>query len=185
MQVIITDHHLPGAELPAAAAIVNPNQPDCHFESKHLAGVGVAFISYLQCAELRAGWFDSRTEPNLAEWLDLVALGTIADVVQLDQNNRRLVSEGLRRIRAGRARPGLNALIEIAGLDRANLLTRDLAFSIAPRLNAAGRLQDMTLGIECLLATGSRAEELAYHLDELNKERRDIERNMRDEALGN
>jgi single-stranded-DNA-specific exonuclease len=185
MQVIITDHHLPGAELPAAAAIVNPNQPDCHFESKHLAGVGVAFylLSAVR-AELRArGWFDSRTEPNLAEWLDLVALGTIADVVQLDQNNRRLVSEGLRRIRAGRARPGLNALIEIAGLDRANLVTRDLAFSIAPRLNAAGRLQDMTLGIECLLATGSRAEELAYHLDELNKERRDIERNMRDEAL--
>ncbi len=186
MQVIITDHHLPGAELPAAAAIVNPNQPDCHFESKHLAGVGVAFylLSGVR-AELRArGWFDSRSEPNLAEWLDLVALGTIADVVQLDQNNRRLVSEGLRRIRAGRARPGLNALIEIAGLDRTNLLTRDLAFSIAPRLNAAGRLQDMTVGIECLLSTGSRSEELAYYLDELNRERRNIEKSMRGEAIG-
>ena len=185
IEVIVTDHHLPGSSLPGASAIVNPNQPGCEFPSKHLAGVGVAFylLSVVR-SELRArNWFDGRNEPNLADWLDLVALGTIADVVQLDQNNRRLVHEGLRRIRAGRARPGLNALIEISGLDRTTLHTRDLAFSVAPRLNAAGRLQDMTVGIECLLSTGDRALELATHLDELNQERREIEANMRDQAL--
>ncbi len=185
IEVIITDHHLPGRELPAAAAIVNPNQPGCSFASKNLAGVGVAF--YLLSAvrsELRTrDWFSDRSEPNLADWLDLVALGTVADVVQLDQNNRRLVQEGLRRIRAGRARPGLNALIEIAGLDRSVLVTRDLAFSVAPRLNAAGRLQDMSLGIECLMASDDRALELADQLDALNRERQEIEANMRDQAM--
>ena len=185
IEVIITDHHLPGSELPAAAAIVNPNQPGCSFTSKNLAGVGVAL--YLLTAvrsELRTrDWFSDRSEPNLADWLDLVALGTVADVVQLDQNNRRLVQEGLRRIRAGRARPGLNALIEIAGLDRSVLVTRDLAFSVAPRLNAAGRLQDMSLGIECLMASDDRALELADQLDALNRERQEIEANMRDQAM--
>lgn len=185
MEVIVTDHHLPGSELPAAAAIVNPNQAGCEFPSKNLAGVGVAF--YLLSAvrsELRgSGWFASRTEPNLADWLDLVALGTVADVVPLDQNNRRLVTEGIRRIRAGRGRPGLHALIQVAGLDASTLVTRDLAFSIAPRLNAAGRLQDMTIGIECLLAGGDSAHELAAHLDELNRERREIETGMRDQAM--
>ena len=185
MNVVVTDHHLPGSSLPAAAAIVNPNQPGCEFKSKHLAGVGVAFylLSAVRSHLRDRKWFVGRAEPNLADWLDLVALGTVADVVQLDQNNRRLVHEGLRRIRAGKARPGLNALIETAGLDRTSLLTRHLAFSIAPRLNAAGRLQDMSVGIECLLSTEDKAEELANYLDELNQERREIENNMRYQAL--
>lgn len=183
MTVVITDHHLPGNALPLAAAIVNPNQPGCTFASKSLAGVGVAFylLSAVRKKLRNAG--QSGADVNLADYLDLVALGTVADVVPLDQNNRRLVSEGIRRIRAGRSSPGLKALLTIAGIDPKFLTSRDLAFSIAPRLNAAGRLQDMTIGIECLLASGDRAEELAEHLDALNKERREIESDMRDQAL--
>ena len=183
--VVVTDHHLPGNQLPDAGAIVNPNQPGCSFPGKSLAGVGVAFylLSVIRSRLREDGWFQSRPEINLAEHLDLVALGTVADVVPLDQNNRRLVAEGLRRICAGRARPGLLALLSIAGVDPRHLTSRDLAFSIAPRLNAAGRLQDMSLGIECLMAEGERASELAEHLDALNAERREIETNMREQAL--
>jgi single-stranded-DNA-specific exonuclease len=187
-QVLISDHHLPGAELPIADAIVNPNQLGCEFSSKHLAGVGVAF--YLLSAvrqKLRAqSWFaDSGVrDPNLADYLDLVALGTIADVVPLDHNNRILVNEGVRRIRGGRSRPGLLALIAVAGANRERLVSRDLAFGVAPRLNAAGRLEDISLGIECLLSTeDSRAMTLAGKLDELNRERRTIEADMKVQAI--
>ena len=184
--VLITDHHLPAAQLPAATCIVNPNQPGCHFPSKNLAGVGVMFYVLLALrAELRArGWFDGRDELNLADLLDLVALGTVADVVRLDDNNRILVSQGLRRIRAGRARPGIAALLRLAGRDPARALAYDLGFVVAPRLNAAGRLSDMSVGIECLLARDtSRAAELAAQLDSLNRERRDIEAGMQETAL--
>ena len=183
--VVVTDHHLPGNDLPAAAAIVNPNQVGCKFPSKALAGVGVAFylLSVLR-AELRnRNWFVHHQEINLAEWLDLVALGTVADVVPMDQNNRRLVEEGIRRIRGGYCRPGLKALLVVAGVNPKHLTTRDLAFSIAPRLNAAGRLQDMSIGIECLLADEVRAVALAENLDALNNERKEIETDMRDMAL--
>ena len=185
MQVVITDHHLPGQTLPAAAAIVNPNQPGCEFSSKSLAGVGVAFylLSAVRSHLNEKGLLAGRPALNLADCLDLVALGTVADVVPLDQNNRRLVQEGLRRIRAGRCRDGLKAICEVAGLSLPHLTTRDLAFSIAPRLNAAGRLEDMTIGIECLLAMGQRARELAERLDSLNRERQEIESGMRDEAM--
>ena len=179
--VLITDHHLP-----AATCIVNPNQPGCHFPSKNLAGVGVMFYVLLALrAELRArGWFDGRDEPNLADLLDLVALGTVADVVRLDDNNRILVSQGLRRIRAGRARPGIAALLRVAGRDPARASAYDLGFVVAPRLNAAGRLTDMSVGIECLLARDtSRAVELAAQLDSLNRERRNIEAGMQETAL--
>jgi len=184
--VLITDHHLPAAQLPAATCIVNPNQPGCHFPSKNLAGVGVMFYVLLALrAELRArGWFDGRDELNLADLLDLVALGTVADVVRLDDNNRILVSQGLRRIRAGRARPGIAALLRVAGRDPARASAYDLGFVVAPRLNAAGRLTDMSVGIECLLARDtSRAVELAAQLDSLNRERRDIEAGMQETAL--
>ena len=184
--VLITDHHLPAAQLPAATCIVNPNQPGCHFPSKNLAGVGVMFYVLLALrAELRArGWFDGRDEPNLADLLDLVALGTVADVVRLDDNNRILVSQGLRRIRAGRARPGIAALLRVGGRDPARASAYDLGFVVAPRLNAAGRLTDMSVGIECLLAREtSRAVELAAQLDSLNRERRDIEAGMQETAL--
>ena len=183
--VVVTDHHLPGNDLPAAAAIVNPNQVGCKFPSKALAGVGVAFylLSVLR-AELRnRNWFVHHQEINLAEWLDLVALGTVADVVPMDQNNRRLVEEGIRRIRGGYCRPGLKALLVVAGVNPKHLTTRDLAFSIAPRLNAAGRLQDMSIGIECLLADEASAVALAENLDALNNERKEIETGMRDIAL--
>ena len=186
MEVLITDHHLPGAELPDAACIVNPNQPGCGFPSKHLAGVGVMFYAMLQLrAELRArGAFAARAEPNLARLLDLVALGTVADVVRLDDNNRRLVAQGLARIRARRAQPGVEALLRVAGRDPARAGVYDLGFVLGPRLNAAGRLQDMSLGIECLItADAVRASELAAQLDALNRERRTIEANMHDEAL--
>jgi len=186
MQVLITDHHLPGDQMPDAACIVNPNQPDCGFPSKHLAGVGVMFYAMLQLrAELRGrGAFAGRTEPNLARVLDLVALGTVADVVRLDDNNRRLVAHGLGRIRAGRAQPGIEALLRVAGRDAAHASVYDLGFVLGPRLNAAGRLQDMSLGIECLVtAEPARAAELAAQLDALNRERRAIEANMHDEAL--
>ena len=186
MQVLITDHHLPGPELPAAACIVNPNQAGCEFASKHLAGVGVMFyvITALR-TELRArGHFLSQPEPNLGELLDLVALGTVADVVRLDRNNRILVEKGLARIRAGRARPGIAALFRVAGRDAARASTYDLGFVLGPRLNAAGRLTDMSLGIECLLSqSAERADDLAAQLDALNKERREIESGMQDSAL--
>jgi len=188
--VLVTDHHLPGAELPAAAAIVNPNQPGCGFASKHLAGVGVIF--YLLAAtraELRRrGCFEAarpggRAEPNLAQLLDLVALGTVADVVTLDRNNRILVEQGLRRIRAGRCRPGLRALLEIAGSRVAQTTARDLGFSAGPRLNAAGRLDDMSIGVECLVSDDPvRAMTLARKLHALNSERREIEFSMREAA---
>jgi single-stranded-DNA-specific exonuclease len=186
LPVLVTDHHLAGPELPAAAAIVNPNQPGCGFASKHLAGVGVMFYVLLALrARLRtAGHFAGRAEPNLAELLDLVALGTVADVVRLDHNNRILVAQGLARIRAGRARPGLLALLAAAGRDHSYISSADLGFVLGPRLNAAGRLEDMALGIECLLAaTPEAAQPLAAQLDALNRERRDIEAQMRDEAL--
>lgn len=182
--VIITDHHLPGPVTPDAAAIVNPNQPDDEFPSKHLAGVGVAFY-LLSCVRisLRAGgWFETHAEPRLADWLDLVALGTIADVVRLDYNNRILVAEGLRRIRGGHCRPGIKALLEVAGCELRFTTSQDLAFSVAPRLNAAGRLQDISVGIECLLADEERAKELAEHLNQLNTERKEIEIEMRQQA---
>ncbi|MDR3418975.1 MAG: single-stranded-DNA-specific exonuclease RecJ [Nevskia sp.] len=186
LKVLVTDHHLPGGELPAAAAIVNPNQPGCGFASKHLAGVGVMFYVLLALrAHLRdAGWFAARPEPNLAELLDLVALGTVADVVRLDHNNRILVAQGLARIRAGRGRPGVQALLEAAGRPREHAGSADLGFVVGPRLNAAGRLEDMTVGIECLLApTPETARPIAARLDALNRERRGIEAQMRDEAV--
>lgn len=188
IKVLITDHHLPGDTLPGADAIVNPNQPGCEFPSKHLAGVGVAFYVLMATrAVLRErGWFADRgiAEPNLADYLDLVALGTIADVVTLDFNNRILVNEGIKRIRAGRTRPGILALIRQSGASSGQVMSRDLAFGVAPRLNAAGRLEDISLGIECLLSTDeARAYELAARLDELNRERREIEGEMKAQAL--
>ena len=185
IEVLVTDHHLPGAELPRAAAIVNPNQRGCGFQSKSLAGVGVMFYVLLALrAELRnRGAFAGREEPNLADLLDLVALGTVADVVPLDFNNRVLVSQGLKRIRAGRMREGVRALFAAAGRDPSRASGFDLGFLLAPRLNAAGRLADMGLGIECL-ATDDRARALsiARELDDLNRERRVIETGMQDQA---
>jgi len=187
MSVLITDHHLPGDELPGADVIVNPNQPRCQFPSKALAGVGVMFyvLTALR-AELRSrGWFDQtgREPPNMADSLDLVALGTVADVVPLDRNNRILVAGGLARIRAGRARPGIEALLEVAGRDGRGISSTDLGFILGPRLNAAGRLDDMSVGIECLLAESHAvARPLAQQLHELNRERRDIEADMQEEA---
>jgi len=188
ISVLITDHHLPGSELPTADVIVNPNQPGCTFPSKALAGVGVMFyvLTALR-AELRnRGWFEAtgREIPNLGDVLDLVALGTVADVVPLDRNNRILVAAGLERIRSGRARPGIEALLEVAGRNPANITTSDLGFILGPRLNAAGRLDDMSIGIECLLAENSvAARPLAQRLHDLNRERRDIEAGMQEEAL--
>jgi len=186
MRVLVTDHHLPGAQLPAAACIVNPNQAGCGFPSKHLAGVGVIFYVMLALrAELRRrGAFASAAEPNLAELLDLVALGTVADVVKLDGNNRVLVSQGLARIRAGKARPGIAALMQVAARDFSRAGAYDLGFAVGPRLNAAGRLDDMSVGIECLLAPdASRALALAQQLDRMNRERREIEGEMQASAL--
>jgi single-stranded-DNA-specific exonuclease len=187
MRVLVTDHHLPGAELPRAACIVNPNQAGCGFPSKNLAGVGVVFYVMLALrAELRGrGAFNlSRPEPQLSDLLDLVALGTVADVVKLDANNRILVSQGLARVRAGKASPGVAALLEVAGRDARQASAYDFGFAVGPRLNAAGRLQDMSLGIECLLAHDhARAMELATKLDRLNRERREIEGTMQESAL--
>jgi single-stranded-DNA-specific exonuclease len=187
MQVLITDHHLPGRELPAADAIVNPNQPGDEFPSKNLAGVGVIFYVMLALrARLRElDWFnDQRPEPNLAEFLDLVALGTVADVVPLDHLNRVLVSQGLARMRRGLLRPGIRALCEVAGRQPERLVSSDMGFCIGPRLNAAGRLDDMSIGIECLLSDSlSNATELAEQLDQLNRERRSIETTMQKQAL--
>jgi single-stranded-DNA-specific exonuclease len=186
MRVLVTDHHLPAATLPDAACIVNPNQADCGFPSKHLAGVGVIFYVMLALrAELRRrGAFASRPEPNLAELLDLVALGTVADVVRLDANNRILVTQGIARIRAGKASPGVAALLEVAARDAKRVTAFDLGYSVGPRLNAAGRLDDMSLGISCLLAKDMTvAMGLASQLDRLNKERREIEGEMQVSAL--
>ena len=188
ISVLVTDHHLPGSQLPTAEVIVNPNQPGCAFPSKALAGVGVMFyvLSALR-AELRERrWFDSQglSEPNLGDALDLVALGTVADVVPLDRNNRILVAAGLARIRSGRARPGIEALFEVAGKDYRQATSTDLGFIVGPRLNAAGRLDDMSIGIECLLAESSmEARERAETLHRLNRERRDIEQSMEHDAL--
>lgn len=188
MRVLITDHHLPGARLPAADAIVNPNQSGDDFPSKCLAGVGVVFYVMIALrAALRAqGWFGhpSRGEPNMASLLDLVALGTIADVVPLDHCNRILVAQGLARIRRGQCCPGVLALLDVAGRDRQRLTASDLAFAAAPRLNAAGRLEDMSLGIACLLSDDyTQARGIAARLDQLNVERREIEATMREQAL--
>ena len=219
MRVLVTDHHLPGDTLPAAAAIVNPNQPGCRFPSKSIAGVGVMFYVMLALrAELRKrGWFaaqpsnivanaaapappappphggegrfvtaseiDRRPEPNLAELLDLVALGTVADVVRLDANNRILVKQGIKRIRAGRMQPGLKALFSAAGRDPSRASGFDLGFMLGPRLNAAGRLADMSLGVECLVTDDAgRALNIARELDALNRERRGIEGDMQAQA---
>jgi single-stranded-DNA-specific exonuclease len=185
---VVTDHHLPGTVLPDADAIVNPNRTDDRFASKNLAGVGVAFYLLMALrARLRdTGWFNRSglTEPNLAQWLDLVALGTVADVVPLDRNNRILVAQGLARIRAGQACEGIKALLAVAGRDPGRCVAADLGFAVGPRLNAAGRLQDMTIGIACLLSDGPQtAQRLAAELDGLNVERRAIEARMQAEAI--
>ncbi len=185
IEVLITDHHLPAATLPAPALIVNPNQPGCSFPGKHLAGVGVMFYVLLATrATLRErGQFAVRAEPNLATLLDLVALGTVADVVRLDRLNRTLVAQGLARIRTGRAQPGVRALLRAAGRDARRATAYDLGFAAGPRLNAAGRLADMAIGIRCLLAeTDAAALPLATKLDRLNRERRDLEATMQEEA---
>ncbi len=190
LDVLITDHHLPAlvdgaVALPDASCIVNPNQPACEFASKSIAGVGVMFYVLLATrAELRSrGRFDGATQPKLDALLDLVALGTVADVVKLDPNNRRLVAQGLKRIRAGRMAPGLAALYAVAKREPARAAAFDFGFTLGPRINAAGRLADMTLGIECL-ATGDagRAADLAQHLDTINRERREVEAGMREQA---
>jgi len=185
IEVIITDHHLPGDTLPRASAIVDPNQRGCGFASKHLAGVGVLFYVMLALrAELRRrGAFAQREEPNLAALLDLVALGTVADVVPLDHNNRILVGQGLKRIRAGRMQPGIRALLAVAGREGSRASSFDLGFMVGPRLNAAGRLDDMALGIECLITEDyARALTIARMLDDLNRERRSIEAEMQAQA---
>lgn len=184
--VLVTDHHLPGDALPDAACIVNPNQPGCGFASKNLAGVGVMFYVLLALrAELRQrGAYAEQAEPDLRSLLDLVALGTVADVVRLDANNRTLVAQGLARMRAGKASAGINALFRAAARDPAHATVFDLGFMLGPRLNAAGRIDDMALGIECLLADDPiRAQQLAQQLDTLNRARRDVESGMLDEAL--
>ena len=186
MQVLVTDHHLPGDTLPDAACIINPNQPDCGFASKSLAGVGVMFYGLLALrAELRTrGFFADKSEPNLTELLDLVALGTVADLVKLDANNRILVEQGLRRMRAGVACHGVSALLKVAGRDPQKANAQDLGFYAGPRLNAAGRLDDMTLGIQCLLSDNAQdAWKIAQQLQALNIERRSIESDMQAEAF--
>ncbi len=188
LSVLVTDHHLPGHELPKADAIVNPNQPGCTFPSKSLAGVGVIFyvLMALRVKLRELGWFHDgqHAEPNLAELLDLVALGSVADVVPLDANNRILVHQGLMRIRAGRARPGLSAILEVAGRDASRITSTDLGFILGPRLNAAGRLDDISVGIECLLCDDpALAREMAVQLDEMNQDRKSIEQGMQREAL--
>jgi single-stranded-DNA-specific exonuclease len=188
IDVLVTDHHLAGDTLPNACAIVNPNQPGDEFPSKCLAGVGVVFYVMLALRRQlnQTGWFVSQNipEPNMAQFLDLVAFGTIADVVPLDQNNRILIHQGLLRIRQGLCRPGIKALIQASGKRYEQLRESDIGYSVAPRLNAAGRLDDMTLGIDCLLCTDyNQALEFANHLDELNKERRNIEAEMKDQAM--
>ena len=182
IDVIVTDHHLPGAELPRAFAIVNPNLPDAGFPSRNMAGVGVAYyvLGVVRTTLRDRGWFtEQRPAPNLAQYLDLVALGTVADVVPLDSNNRILVHQGVARMRAGRCLPGIKALAEIAKRSLATLSAQDLGFALGPRLNAAGRLEDMSIGIKCLLAdTLPEARHLATALDQLNKARRQLEQDM-------
>ncbi|WED44314.1 single-stranded-DNA-specific exonuclease RecJ [Legionella cardiaca] len=188
IDVLVTDHHLPAEVLPDACAIVNPNQLGDSFPSKSIAGVGVIFYVMLALRRqlIKTNWFEEQNlpEPNMAQFLDLVALGTVADVVPLDQNNRIMVNQGLARIRQGQCRPGIKALIEISGRDCSRLRESDLGFAVAPRLNAAGRLDDMSLGIECLLSDNAeKARTLASHLDELNQERRVIEAEMKEQAM--
>lgn len=186
IEVLVTDHHLPGDALPPARVIVNPNQPGCGFPSKHLAGVGVMFYVLLALrAELRRrGAFDAQTQPKLDSLLDLVALGTVADVVRLDANNRILVAQGLKRMRAGRMHPGVAALFRVAGREARCASPFDLGFAVGPRLNAAGRLEDMALGIECLTTDDEgRAWAIAQQLNEINLKRREIEAEMQDTAL--
>ncbi|WP_456381134.1 single-stranded-DNA-specific exonuclease RecJ [Thiolapillus sp.] len=185
IQVIVTDHHLPGPVLPDAAVMVNPNLPDNKFPAKSTAGAGVAFYVLLALRSLlrRQGWFATHAEPNMGDYLDLLALGTVADVVPLEHNNRILVHQGLMRIRSGRCRPGITALLEMAGRNQQRAQAADLGFAVAPRLNAAGRLDDMSVGIECLLAEDQAvARTLAARLDQLNHERRQIEDGMRQQA---
>ena len=188
IDVIITDHHLPGSELPDALVIVNPNQQACSFTSKNIAGIGVIFyvMSALRAKLREENWFATQhiTEPNMASYLDLVALGTVADVVALDETNRTLVASGLKRIRQGKMRPGIAALLQVAGRDAQSLQASDLGFALGPRLNAAGRLDDMSLGIACLLAD-DRSQALTYakKLDTLNLERRQIEQEMKTQAV--
>ena len=186
IEVVVTDHHLPADTLPAARVIVNPNQPACGFPSKNLAGVGVMFYVLLALrAELRRrGIFDAQTQPKLDALLDLVALGTVADVVKLDANNRILVAQGLKRMRAGRVHAGVAALFRVAGRESRRATPFDLGFALGPRLNAAGRLEDMSLGIECLLTDDEgRAWAIAQQLNEINIKRREIEAEMQDTAL--
>jgi len=187
IQVVVTDHHLAGRELPDANAIVNPNQPGCDFPSKNLAGVGVIFYVMLAVrARLREQTYfgDQVAEPNMGSVLDLVALGTVADVVPLDANNRILVSQGLKRMQAGKACAGIQAILKIAGRDITRIVSSDLGFAIGPRLNAAGRLEDMSLGIECLVTDDfNRATLIAQQLDELNRNRREIEQGMQQQAM--
>ncbi len=190
VKVLVTDHHLPALRhgaphLPPAEIIVNPNQPGCDFPSKALAGVGVVFYVLLatRAAQREQGRYADRPQPRLDGLLDLVALGTVADVVRLDANNRRLVAQGLQRIRAGQMQPGVAALFDVAGREPARASAQDFGFALGPRLNAAGRLETMNLGIECLLAEDpAAARELAKRLDAINRERREVEAGMREEA---
>jgi single-stranded-DNA-specific exonuclease len=186
IDVVVTDHHLPGDTLPEARVIVNPNQPECGFPSKHLAGVGVVFYVLLALrAELRRrGVYDQQNQPRLDCLLDLVALGTVADVVRLDANNRILVAQGIKRMRAGRMQPGIAALFRVASREARSASPFDLGFAVGPRLNAAGRLDDMSLGIECLVTDDEgRAWAIAQQLNEINLKRREIEAEMQDTAL--
>ncbi|WPC73676.1 single-stranded-DNA-specific exonuclease RecJ [Vibrio porteresiae] len=188
LQVLVTDHHLPGRELPDADAIVNPNLHECDFPSKALAGVGVAFYLMMAlCVYMRkVGWFAKQgiAEPKLMELIDLVALGTVADVVPLDENNRILVHQGLQRIRAGQARPGIQALIEVAKRDARRLVAADFGFALGPRINAAGRLDDMSFGVELLMSNNIHAaRRMANELDGLNQTRKEIEEGMKQEAM--
>jgi len=188
IKVLVTDHHLPGEQMPDADAIVNPNQKDCRFPSKSIAGVGVAFylLSSLRSRLRSIGWFEQQgiDEPLMADFLDLVALGTVADVATLDYNNRIMVHEGIRRIRAGRTRPGIIALLEVTRRTKEHIVAADLAYAIGPRLNAAGRLKDMSVGIECLLTDDhSQARTFASHLNEINNNRRVIEGEMNEQAV--
>ncbi|WP_428771444.1 single-stranded-DNA-specific exonuclease RecJ [Vibrio sp.] len=188
LKVLVTDHHLPGNQLPDADAMVNPNLADCPFPSKALAGVGVAFYLMMAlCVKMRqSGWFAEQgmAEPKLMELIDLVALGTVADVVPLDENNRILVHQGLQRIRAGKARPGIQALIEIAKRDARRLVAADFGFALGPRINAAGRLDDMSFGVELLMCNNIHAaRRMASELDGLNQTRKEIEEGMKQEAM--